>query len=340
MIASHLALAGFQIAEKTVRSIKREKFVAPAVAPLPNPPRPPNPVVANFVHHVWMMDVTEFKTLFGARTLYFAAAVDAFSRLPLTGMTFNAKPGGAAMARLFRQAVTVFGPPQYLITDLGGEFIAGVFKRVVVRPGAKQRFAAADNIRATARLERFWKTLKAIARARLLPPLDLADLEQRLSHALAYYAIHRPHSSLAHRTPAQAFIGAAASPLIRPPRGRRGECSSSPALRIGFVPSSCGELGVLSQTPRSATPTRNRRLPSAGGLRNGVHPTLDLLGRRSRSADQEEADSRPGRLRRRSNSQFRGTRAQKRKRALKPVPVFTAAVGPFDGRPPTGSGTG
>ena len=47
--------------------------MAPAAAS-PSPPTPPsNPVVANFVHHVWMMDVTEFKTLFGARPLYFAA---------------------------------------------------------------------------------------------------------------------------------------------------------------------------------------------------------------------------------------------------------------------------
>ncbi len=245
LIASHLALAGFRIAEKTVRNIKRETSVAPALAQPAEPRRPTKPVVANFVHHVWMMDVTEFKTLFGARTLYFAAVFDAFSRLPLVGMTFAAKPGGAAMARLFKHAVATFGPPKYLITDLGGEFIAGAFKRTVARLGAKQRFAAADNIRATARLERFWKTLKKIARVRLLPPLDLADLEQRLSHALAYYAIHRPHSGLENRTLLQAFLDAATQSLGRLPRGRRGESSSSPPLRIGFMPSACGELGVL-----------------------------------------------------------------------------------------------
>jgi transcriptional regulator with XRE-family HTH domain len=72
LIASHLALAGFRIAEKTVRNIKRERIIAPAIASLADPPRSPNPVVANFVHHVWMMDVTEFRTLFGAKTLYFA----------------------------------------------------------------------------------------------------------------------------------------------------------------------------------------------------------------------------------------------------------------------------
>lgn len=116
-----------------MRNIKREKVVAPVMARETDTPRPPNPVVANFVHHVWMMDVTEFKTLFGAQTLYFAAVFDAFSRLPLAGMTFTAKPGGSAMARLFKHAVAAFGPPKYLITDLGGEFIAGIFKRTVAR---------------------------------------------------------------------------------------------------------------------------------------------------------------------------------------------------------------
>ena len=149
------------------------------------------------------------------------------------------------MARLFRRAVAAFGPPRYLVTDLGGEFIASVFKRTADRLGTKRRYAAADNIRATARLERFWKSLKQIAQIRLIPPLDLHDLELRLSHALAYYSLHRPHSSLANRTPTQAFMGVDPRPLLPLPRGRKREPSASPPLRIGFVPSSCDDLGVL-----------------------------------------------------------------------------------------------
>ena len=136
-------------------------------------------------------------------------------------------------------------PRTLFVTDLGGEFIASVFKRTVARLGVKQRFAAADNIRATARLERFWKSLKQIAQIRLIPPLDLPDLEQRLSHALAYYAFQRPHSSLANRTPMQAFMGVDPRPLLPLPRGRKREPASPPPLQIGFVPSSCGDLGIL-----------------------------------------------------------------------------------------------
>lgn len=245
MIASHLALAGFRIAEKTVRNIKRERVVVPAAAPPLDSSKPGSPVVAKFVHHVWMMDVTEFKTLFGARTLYFAAAFDAFSRVPLAGMASAVKPSGPAMARLFHAAVARFGRPKYLITDLGGEFVAGVFKRAVKNLGTRQRFASADNIRATARLERFWKTLKEIARVRLVPPLNLGDLEGRLGRALAYYAVHRPHTSLGNRTPLQAFLAAAPATLSGVcPADARGR----PALQCRFASTSRSpaSLGLTS----------------------------------------------------------------------------------------------
>ena len=250
MIASHLALAGFRIAEKTVRNIKRERVMPPAVVTPADPPRRPNPVNARFVHHVWMMDVTEFKTLFGAHNLYFAAVFDAFSRLPLAGMTFEAKPGGASMARLLKNAVGCFGRPKYLITDLGGEFIAGVFKKTVAQLGVQPRYASADNIHATSRLERFWKTLKEISRVRLIPPLNLDDLETRLSRALSYYVFHRPHTALGNRTPVMAFLGKPAPELRRPPRGRRGDSSGATAFRIAFLDPDRGGFPVLA--PRAA----------------------------------------------------------------------------------------
>ncbi|MBX7184239.1 MAG: DDE-type integrase/transposase/recombinase [Vicinamibacteria bacterium] len=246
MIASHLALAGFRIAEKTVRNIKRERVVDPAVASPPLGPRRPNPVRADFVNHVWMMDVTEFKTLFGANTLYFAAVFDAFSRLPLAGVTFEAKPGGASMARLLKHAAARFGRPRYLITDLGGEFIAGVFKKTVAQLGVRLRYASADNIHATARLERFWKTLKEISRVRQIPPLTLHDLENRVSLALAYYAFHRPHTALGNRTPAMAFLGASGPETSRLPRGRRGEPAEVAPFQVAFLTPDRGGFPVLA----------------------------------------------------------------------------------------------
>ena len=161
-------------------------------------------------------------------------------------MTFARKPGSAAMARLLKTAAATFGVPKYVITDLGGEFAGRVFQGTVTRLGAKPRFASAENIHATARLERFWKTLKGLAHVRLLPPLHLGDLERRLADALFYYSFLRPHSALGCRTPVQTFLGEPATALRRLPRGRRGEpCLPSPR-RIALMETDWGGLPVLA----------------------------------------------------------------------------------------------
>ena len=66
---------------------------------------------------------------------------------------FGQTPDGPDMARLLR-AARAFGRPKYLITDKGGQFVAGVFLKAARRLGAQHRFAATDSILATARLER------------------------------------------------------------------------------------------------------------------------------------------------------------------------------------------
>ena len=92
----------------------------------------------------------------------------------------------------------------------------------------------------------FWETPKEIARVRLVPPLNLADLEGRLGRALVYYAIHRPHTSLGNRTPLQALLAATAAPPRTLPRGRKGEASPPMPLRIGVAGLGFPGLGILT----------------------------------------------------------------------------------------------
>ena len=63
----------------------------------------------------------------------------------------------------------------------------------VGRLGIVQRFASTENIFATARLERFWRTLKDTSGIRLQPPLTIKDLERRLEMTLSHYVLFRPH---------------------------------------------------------------------------------------------------------------------------------------------------
>jgi hypothetical protein len=80
-----------------------------------------------------------------------------------------------------------------VITDPGGEFTAPLLKKAVARLGAQQRFASGKNLHATARLERFWRSLKESARfRRLMLPLTCADLDDE---------------GLGGATPAEVFVG-------------------------------------------------------------------------------------------------------------------------------------
>ncbi len=118
------------------------------------------------------------------------------------------------MAKLPKGAVKAFGKAKYPITDQGGEF------RV-----------------ATARLERFWRSLKQIARLNILLPLTIDDLERKLEATLTSYLCLRPHRGLEGPTPAEAFLAieAACRRAVSPPRARKGEEPLETPFTIGFL---------------------------------------------------------------------------------------------------------
>ncbi|MGE0452393.1 MAG: DDE-type integrase/transposase/recombinase [Vicinamibacteria bacterium] len=235
MIAAVLARAGWRLSARSVRRIARERPVHAAAEPV-GPQKPPRPVVARFVHHVWMLDVTTIQTFLGGE-VQLAGVFDAFSRAPLALEPFERRPTAADMARLLRRAAAAFGKPRYVITDLGGEFVGHVFRRAVARLGAVQRFASRENLYATARLERFWRTLKDAASLRLRRPLTIRDLERRLEGTLAHYLVLRPHQGLDGATPAEAFLGLkpARESATSPPRGRPGEGTLDVRMAITFL---------------------------------------------------------------------------------------------------------
>ena len=125
-----------------------------------------------------------------------------------------------------------------MITDKGGQFVEGSFRKAVRRLGAHHRFASTDSILATARLERSWKTLKQLAGLDGLHlPLTREDLEDRLELPLAYYLCFRPHEGLQGATPAEAFFGAtpAHQAAVEPPRGRLGEGPAQAPFVIEYL---------------------------------------------------------------------------------------------------------
>jgi len=116
--------------------------------------------------------------------------------------------------------------------------MGGAFATAVRRLGTFQRFSSTDSLLATARLERFWRTLKEGAGLyRLHLPLTAEDLEHRLEIALLHYLCFRPHEGLGGASPAEAFLGI--EPAYRlaqePPRGRSGEGPREAPFRVDYL---------------------------------------------------------------------------------------------------------
>jgi transposase InsO family protein len=252
MIARTIARAGWKVSATAVGRYRKQKALPPVppTPPAPNPTKPTRPVTARFVHHTWMMDISEVQQILGG-TLYMAGVFDAFSRCPLALHVFGRKPSGKDMATLLKRAAKAFVNPKYVITDLGGEFKAKVFAAAVKRLGASQRFAAADSIKATARLERFWKSLKEIARLRgVFLPLSAEDLEQRLQAALVFYLCFRPHEGLAGATPGEVFLALepAHKNAIKPPRGLPGQAPTEHPFTVEHLDATSRSLPILKRT--------------------------------------------------------------------------------------------
>lgn len=188
------------------------------------------------------MDSTFVKSFFNHLDLGAAAVFDGHSRTPLVVQAFHGKPTGSMMAKLLKRAVRAFETPKYLITDQGPEFASKIFRKACAKLGIGLRFASKENIHATARLERFWRTLKDITKLRApYRVLDLEDLEERLGAFLTHYVFFRPHRGPGMDGATPAEIHAGVEPAVKrtksPPRGRPGEGPTDLGLDIRFVAS-------------------------------------------------------------------------------------------------------
>ena len=228
-VGAHLARAGWKIARRTIQRIRKEK---PAVLP-PDPvahPGKARAVRARYPHHVWMLDLTEIPGFLRLFCFKLVVVLDVFSRMPLAARVFFTEPSGRDVARLFAATARRFGPPRHSVSDHGAQFTSRAFRRALARLGVRHRYGAIGRSGSIAIIERFFRTLKAIARLRSKPPLLRSDVERRLTVAFDYYAWLRPHQGLAGAAPAEVYLGRRPDHLdaIAPARGRRGEGTGIP----------------------------------------------------------------------------------------------------------------
>lgn len=222
-IADHLARAGLHLASSTVRRIMRaprERGPAPSG---PRRSRPSKPVRATRPHHVWQVDLSVLPMSGGgfwvpwvpyalAQTWPFAwwiaVIIDQHSRKIVGFEVFHAPPSGAQVVAVFERSREAEGAtPKYVVSDKGTQFTGDDYLRWCEWAGVEARYAATDSHRATAVIERFFRTLKQehFRTGELLVRAD--DLRTRIGRFVRWYERHRPHQGLGGRTPHEVLHG-------------------------------------------------------------------------------------------------------------------------------------
>src|SRR5450830_750477 len=223
LIARTLARAGWKLSARTVGRIRKQRWPPPRLPEAAS--SVPRAVRARRSNHIWMVDLTDVKGLFGLVTFKVGVVFDAFSRMPLSARVFGKEPSSAEIARFVSRATRKCGRPAHFVSDRGACFTGKVFRRRLERLGVKQRFGAIGRKGSIALIERLWKTLKDTLGLRLLRPSAAEDLAATVEMGFVHYAHFRPHQGLGGATPAEIYFGRTPSHLsaIPPPRGRPGE---------------------------------------------------------------------------------------------------------------------
>ncbi|MBI3271732.1 MAG: DDE-type integrase/transposase/recombinase [Planctomycetes bacterium] len=166
-IAQVMARLGIKVSRSSVqRQVRRKPQPPTPSAPRKKsgkslPRRKARAVRAKRPHHVWLIDITVVKLLFGLVQLRVAAVLDAFTRSIVVLDVCRTEPSAGWICRLFERGVRAARrAPKHLVTDRGVQFTSRQFKASVKRRGVRQRFGAIGSHGGIALIERCWGSLK------------------------------------------------------------------------------------------------------------------------------------------------------------------------------------
>jgi len=135
--------------------------------------------------------------------LYLVAVMDWSTRKVLSWRVSNTMDVEFCLEAL-EEALARFGRPEIFNTDQGSQFTSlrftGVLREAGVRISMDGRGRWMDNIF----IERLWRSLKHEC-VYLHAFESGSELRTGLAHWIGYYNIRRPHSTLAGRTPDEAY---------------------------------------------------------------------------------------------------------------------------------------
>jgi len=226
-IADKLARAGIHIGKTTVERILKENPVAPPGSSNDESEKQCE-IVSKYPGHTWNADLTAVPISGGFWTYWIPNAiwqrwpvcwwmlnvVDHFSRRSIGFAVFKSRPTSeevtAAMDRVMSAEQM---KPKHLIVDQGREFKCEHFENVWCEAkNILPRFGAVERRGSIAVVERFHRTLKEILRLITIPE-DQTEFDREVRFAIEWYNEHRPHETLAGKTPNVSIDGDPGAPF-------------------------------------------------------------------------------------------------------------------------------
>lgn len=215
-IAQVLARLGIEISRSSVQRRLRRK-PRPPVAPVAVPVKDRRGGIrARAPHHVWLMDFTTVKALFGLIEIRVGAVLDAFSRSVIATGACSKEPSAAWTCRLLRRGIRAAGTrPRYVVTDQGSQFTSKHFRRCLKSGKIRHRYGAVGSSGSIALLERFWLSLKTELADALFLWFTPRLAESSLRAWTSWYQRYRPHQGRGGLTPDEMLRGRARRRLLR-----------------------------------------------------------------------------------------------------------------------------
>lgn len=164
-----------------------------------------------YPNHVWSIDLTTVYIFL--RPLYILAVLDHYSRKALVlASTFN--PTAGWVVGQLKVIAVRYGRPKHLISDHGGQFIAGDFKEYLRTNRICHRYGQVGRANSNGKIERFFLSLK-YEFLNLYFLFSKPKTDGLLKDYLIYYNEHRPHEALDGQIPDEIYFR---RPRDKPPK--------------------------------------------------------------------------------------------------------------------------
>jgi putative transposase len=153
-------------------------------------------------NQVWALDTTYVPMARGF--VYLTAVVDWVSRRVLAhrvAITLEAEHAVAALEEAFAK----YGQPEIVNTDQGSQFTSEAFTEAVLGKGILLSMDGKGSWRDNVFVERLWRSVK-YEEVYLKAYESVSQARQSIADYLTWYNQRRPHSSLADRTPDEAYF--------------------------------------------------------------------------------------------------------------------------------------